>query len=64
MSYQPTGSGNGVRQIKAARVTFGASDMPLAPEELQAARLAQFPVVIGGVVPVVTFAALPPDRSG
>jgi phosphate transport system substrate-binding protein len=34
-------------------VTFGASDKPLTPEELQAAGLAQFPVVIGGVVPVV-----------
>ncbi|SAK72079.1 ABC phosphate transporter, periplasmic ligand binding protein [Caballeronia pedi] len=53
VDYQPTGSGNGVRQIKAARVTFGASDMPLAPDELRAAGLAQFPVVIGGVVPVV-----------
>jgi phosphate transport system substrate-binding protein len=61
VAYQPTGSGNGVRQIKAARVTFGASDMPLAPEELRAAGLAQFPVVIGGVVPVVN---LPGVGSG
>lgn len=53
VNYQPTGSGNGIRQIKAANVTFGASDMPLKPEELRAAGLVQFPVVIGGVVPIV-----------
>lgn len=62
VNYQPTGSGNGVRQIKAAKVTFGASDMPLAPEELQAAGLAQFPVVIGGVVPVVNLAGVGPGQ--
>ena len=38
-----------IGQIKAATVDFGASDMPLRPEEL--ARLD--PLVIGGVVPVV-----------
>ena len=32
---------------------FGASDKPLPPDELQAACLAQYPLVIGGVVPVV-----------
>ncbi len=53
VNYQSIGSGGGIAQIKAATVTFGASDKPLTPEELQAAGLAQFPVVIGGVVPVV-----------
>jgi len=53
VSYQPVGSGAGIRQIKEKSVTFGASDKPLPPEELQAAGLAQFPLVIGGVVPVV-----------
>jgi phosphate transport system substrate-binding protein len=62
VNYLPTGSGNGVRQIKAARVTFGASDMPLMPEELQSAGLAQFPLVIGGVVPVVKLAGVGPGQ--
>lgn len=62
VDYQPTGSGNGVRQIKAGKVTFGASDMPLAPDELRAAGLAQFPVVIGGVVPVVNLAGVGPGQ--
>jgi phosphate transport system substrate-binding protein len=53
VNYQSIGSGGGIAQIKAATVTFGASDMPLPPDELKKAGLAQFPVVIGGVVPVV-----------
>lgn len=53
VSYQAIGSGAGIRQVKAGSVTFGASDKPLPSDELQAAGLAQFPLVIGGVVPVV-----------
>lgn len=62
IDYLPTGSGNGVRQIKAEKVTFGASDMPLSPDELRAAGLAQFPVVIGGVVPVVNLKGVRPGQ--
>ncbi len=53
VNYQSIGSGGGIAQIKAGTVDFGASDKPLKPDELSAAGLAQFPVVIGGVVPVV-----------
>src|SRR5271156_4561188 len=53
LNYQSIGSGGGIKQIKAKTVTFGASDMPLKPEDLQAAGLLQFPMIIGGVVPVV-----------
>jgi phosphate transport system substrate-binding protein len=53
VNYQSIGSGGGIAQIKAATVTFGASDMPMKPEDLKTAGLGQFPVVIGGVVPVV-----------
>ncbi|MCC4588087.1 phosphate ABC transporter substrate-binding protein PstS [Xanthomonas sp. NCPPB 1067] len=53
VNYQSIGSGGGIAQIKAASVDFGSSDAPLKPEELAAAGLAQFPSVIGGVVPVV-----------
>jgi phosphate transport system substrate-binding protein len=52
VNYQSIGSGGGIAQIKAATVDFGASDAPLPPDQLTAAGLAQFPVVIGGVVPV------------
>ncbi len=53
INYQSIGSGGGIAQIKAATVDFGASDKPLTSDELAAAGLAQFPVVLGGVVPVV-----------
>src|SRR6202051_5046622 len=53
LNYQSIGSGGGIKQIKAKTVTFGASDMPLKPEDLTAAGLLQFPMIIGGVVPVV-----------
>src|SRR5579871_3214253 len=53
LNYQSIGSGGGIAQIKAKTVTFGASDMPLKPEELDQAGLVQFPAIIGGVVPVV-----------
>ena len=62
VNYQSIGSGGGIAQIKAATVTFGATDKPLAPEELQAAGLAQFPIVIGGVVPVVNLEGIRPGQ--
>src|ERR1700757_2871354 len=48
MNYQSIGSGGGIAQINAKTVDFGASDMPLKPADLDKARLAQFPPVIGG----------------
>ena len=53
VNYQSIGSGGGIAQIKAATVDFGATDAPLASDALKAAGLAQFPSVIGGIVPVV-----------
>ena len=53
LNYQSIGSGGGIAQIKAKTVTFGATDAPLKKAELDKFGLAQFPTVIGGVVPVV-----------
>jgi phosphate transport system substrate-binding protein len=53
LNYQSIGSGGGIKQIQNKTVTFGASDMPLKPEELNKHGLVQFPTVIGGDVPVV-----------
>src|SRR5271155_2843489 len=50
MNYQSIGSGGGIKQIEAKTVDFGASDMPLKPEDLAKAGLQQFPMVMGGVV--------------
>ncbi|HDS1578784.1 TPA: phosphate ABC transporter substrate-binding protein PstS [Stenotrophomonas maltophilia] len=60
VNYQSIGSGGGIAQIKAKTVDFGSSDAPLKPEELAASGLAQFPSVIGGVVPVVNVAGIAP----
>jgi len=53
LNYQSIGSGGGIKQITARTVTFGASDMPLKPEDLDKNGLIQFPTVMGGIVPVV-----------
>jgi phosphate transport system substrate-binding protein len=62
LNYQSIGSGGGIKQIKAKTVTFGASDMPLKPDELKAAGLLQFPMIIGGVVPVVNIKGIAPGQ--
>jgi len=53
VNYQSIGSGGGIAQIKAKTVDFGASDAPLKKEELDQAGLFQFPLIMGGVVPVI-----------
>ena len=62
LNYQSIGSGGGIKQIKAKTVTFGASDMPLKPEELTEAGLVQFPTVTGGDVPVVNLEGIKPGE--
>ena len=62
INYQSVGSGAGIAQIKAGTVDFGASDKPLTPDELKAAGLVQFPVVVGGIVPVINLSGLRPGR--
>ena len=53
VTYRPIGSGDGIRQIQAKEVTFGASDMPLNGADLELHGLVQFPTVVGGIVAVV-----------
>jgi phosphate transport system substrate-binding protein len=60
LNYQSIGSGGGIKQIKAKTVTFGASDAPLPGKELDDAGLAQFPMVMGGIVPVVNLEGIKP----
>jgi phosphate transport system substrate-binding protein len=62
MNYQSIGSGGGIKQIEANTVDFGASDMPLTPDKLDADKLQQFPMVMGGVVPVVNLAGIQPGQ--
>ena len=62
LNYQSIGSGGGIKQIKAKTVTFGASDMPLEPKDLEKSGLVQFPTVVGGDVPVVNLDGVGPDQ--
>ncbi|WP_028103803.1 phosphate ABC transporter substrate-binding protein PstS [Pseudoduganella violaceinigra] len=62
LNYQSVGSGAGIKQIKAKTVDFGASDMPLKAEELDADGLMQFPAIMGGVVTVVNVDGVTPGQ--
>ncbi|CAN5119827.1 phosphate ABC transporter substrate-binding protein PstS [soil metagenome] len=62
LNYQSIGSGGGIKQIKAKTVDFGASDMPLALEELDKEGLMQFPAIMGGVVPIVNLEGIKPGQ--
>ena len=62
INYQSVGSGAGIKQIEAKTVDFGASDMPLKDEDLKAKGLVQFPMVIGGVVPVINIKGIAPGQ--
>ncbi len=58
LNYQSIGSGGGIKQIEARTVTFGASDAPLTGDVLAKNGLAQFPMVMGAIVPVVNLAGI------
>jgi phosphate transport system substrate-binding protein len=62
INYQSIGSGAGISQVKAGTVEFGASDQPLASDELARDGLAQFPIVIGGIVPVINLTGIQPGK--
>jgi phosphate transport system substrate-binding protein len=60
LNYQSIGSGGGIKQIEAGTVTFGASDKPLEVADLKQNGLVQWPMIIGGVVPVVNIPGIKP----
>jgi phosphate transport system substrate-binding protein len=62
INYESIGSGGGIRQIAAKTVDFGASDMPLKPADLDKGGLQQFPMVMGGVVPILNLAGIQPGQ--
>ena len=62
INYQAIGSGAGIRQIQARTVVFGASDKPMRSDDLARNGLVQFPMVIGGVVPVVNLPGVAPGQ--
>lgn len=62
LNYQSIGSSGGIRQIRAKTVTFGASDAPVKGEDLNRDGMVQFPVILGGVVPVINVEGFKPGE--
>jgi len=53
INYQGIGSGAGIKQIDSKIVTFGATDIPVKPEDLDKKGQVQFPMIVGGIVPII-----------
>lgn len=53
INYQSIGSGGGIRQLQSKTIDFAASDMPLNAKQLNKQQWTQFPIIVGGIVPVV-----------
>jgi phosphate transport system substrate-binding protein len=62
LNYQSIGSGGGIKQIQNKTVTFGATDAPLKGADLDKFGLAQFPAVMGAIVPVVNIEGIKPGE--
>ena len=62
LNYQSIGSGGGIKQIEARTVTFGATDAPLKGPDLEKNGLVQFPMVMGGIVPVLNVEGITPGE--
>src|SRR6266513_5952562 len=62
LNYQSIGSGAGIKQSQAKTVTFGASDAPLKPEQIEKDGLVQWPMVMGAIVPVVNLEGVKPGE--
>ena len=60
VNYQSIGSGAGIKQVQAKTVTFGATDAPLKSEQLEKDGLAQWPMIMGAIVPVVNVEGVKP----
>ena len=53
INYQSIGSSAGIKQLESKTVTFGATDIPVKPEDIEKKGQVQFPVVVGGIVAAV-----------
>ena len=62
LNYQSIGSGGGIKQIESNTVTFGASDQPLTPKDLEKNGLTQWPLIMGAIVPVVNLDGVSPGK--
>jgi phosphate transport system substrate-binding protein len=61
VNYQGVGSGAGRKQIEARTVTFAGSDIPQKGDWLDQRGLVQWPMVMGGIVPIVNLEGVGPS---
>jgi len=61
VNYQDIGSG-GINQIQAKTVDFANSDKPLKPDDLTLMNVAQFPMVIISITPIVNLPGIKPGE--
>ncbi len=62
LNYQGVGSGAGQKLVTQRTVDFGASDAPMADDKLQAAKLLQFPAVMGAIDLAVNLPGMPDGK--
>jgi phosphate transport system substrate-binding protein len=62
VAYEWMGSGGGVKLLQNRAITFAAVDVPMQGAELKASGMFQFPMVAGGVVPIVHLAGVKPSQ--
>ena len=62
LNYHSIGSGGGIKQVIAKTVTFGATDKPMSDADLEKNGLVQFPMVMGGIVPIVNLSGVKPGE--
>lgn len=58
LNYQANGSSEGIKQVKAKTVEFGATDIAPSQADLKAGKMICFPSAVSGVVPVVNLPGL------
>jgi phosphate transport system substrate-binding protein len=62
LNYQGVGSGAGQKLVTQRTVDFGASDAPMTADKLTAAKLLQFPAVMGAVDLAVNLPGVPDGK--
>lgn len=60
VEYRGIGSAQGLTELHLGTLDFGAVDQPLTSAELAQAKLSQFPLAVGAIVPVVNVAGVKP----
>lgn len=62
VSFAPANSDVGIRAMIERSADFASTEIPLSPEDLNRHDLVQFPLLIGGVVPIVNIPGVAPGR--